>query len=126
LYYLKVNSHFDAAHFLRNYQGKCANIHGHTWQVQIMVKGVSLNNQGILIDFGILKTLLNETIAKFDHQLINDLPEFSVSKLNPTAENIAGFVFENLVGKLPQNIQLDCVEVWESPKSSAIFRKEST
>jgi 6-pyruvoyltetrahydropterin/6-carboxytetrahydropterin synthase len=124
LYYLKVNSHFDAAHFLRNYQGKCANIHGHTWQVQIVVKGVTLNNQGLLIDFGILKSLLNETAAKFDHQLVNDLPEFS-DILNPTAENIAAFIYEDLESKLPQNIRLDGVEVWESPKSSAVFRKES-
>jgi 6-pyruvoyltetrahydropterin/6-carboxytetrahydropterin synthase len=124
LYYLKVTSHFDAAHFLRNYQGKCANIHGHTWQVKIVVKGTSLNNQGILIDFSILKSLLNETVTKFDHQLVNDLPEFS-DKLNPTAENIAAFIYEDLVGKLPQNIGLDSVEVWESHKSSAVFRRES-
>ncbi|MDW7674851.1 MAG: 6-carboxytetrahydropterin synthase QueD [Bacillota bacterium] len=124
MYYLKVNDHFDAAHFLRNYQGKCANVHGHTWQVQAVVKGTKLNKQGLLIDFGILKKLLAIVVEQLDHKLINDVKGFSENEMNPTAENIACFIFNQLRDKLPEEITLSSIEVWESPKSSAIYSQE--
>ena len=124
MYYLKVNHSFDAAHFLRHYQGKCANIHGHTWNIQIIVKGEVLNHQGMLIDFGILRQNLKEVLEEFDHKLINDLPYFSEHANNPTAENIAYYIFKILGDKLPDEVFLDAVEVWESPKSAAIYRRD--
>lgn len=124
MYYLKVTSHFDAAHYLRNYQGKCANMHGHTWEVQVIVKGISLNHQGILIDFGILKELVNNILKKFDHKIVNELEDFNEQGMNPTAENIAAYVYNQVAVKLPKEIKLESVEVWESPKSSAVYRKE--
>lgn len=123
MYYLKVKSHFDSAHFLRNYEGKCANIHGHTWKIEIVVKGSQLNEQGLLIDFGVLKKMLAEVVADFDHKLINDLEEFGPGKLNPTAENIAYYIYKRLNPILPNETVLDSVEIWESEKASAIYKE---
>lgn len=124
LYYLNTIQSFDAAHFLREYEGKCASIHGHTWEVKVTVKGTKLNDQGLLIDFGLLKSMLKEVLNYFDHKLINELPQFGENKLNPTAENLAFFIYRSIEEKLPKEVILDQVEVWESPKSSAVYKNE--
>ena len=105
---LRVESHFDAAHKLAGYKGKCGKLHGHTWKVEAFVVGGKLNNVGILIDFKVLKEKLNKIIEKLDHSSLNDFREIG----NPTGENISRYIFENLKD-LPKNVRLEKIRVWE-------------
>ena len=104
---------FDAAHFLPNYEGKCRNMHGHHWKVEVAVEGEVDKETGIVVDFILLKRLLQEkVIDRFDHKLINDTIE------NPTAENIASYIkneFEFITWL--DNIRLAYIRVWETENS---------
>ena len=119
-YTLSVDKTFSAAHALRGYKGKCERLHGHTWKVQLSVSGSSLNKLGMLLDFHKLKKYLDQIISLLDHSHINIVKPFV--KTNPTAENIAAYIFEMLEKKLAKHIKgglsLDFVEVWESESSS--------
>jgi|Deesub1362B_J571_1020462.scaffolds.fasta_scaffold00630_20 6-pyruvoyltetrahydropterin/6-carboxytetrahydropterin synthase len=109
MFRLRIESEFSAAHKLTGYKGKCSELHGHQWKVEIFVTGENLDKIGILIDFKILKEKLEEIIRKFDHSYLNDFKEIG----NPTSENISRHIFKNL--KLPESIRLEKVRVWESP-----------
>jgi 6-pyruvoyltetrahydropterin/6-carboxytetrahydropterin synthase len=112
MYRLRIESHFDAAHKLDGYEGKCARLHGHTWKVEVFVTGENLNIVGMLMDFELLKEKVNEIVGKFDHNFLNDFKEIG----NPTSENLARYIFKNLKS-LPKNVKLEKVRVWESPTS---------
>jgi len=105
---------FDAAHRLINYRGKCENLHGHRWKVQVTLKA-SLQKDGIAFDFVELKKIVEEkVIKKLDHTYLNDLlPQ-------PSTENIALWIWERLKEELP----LYEVKVWESPTSFVTYRGE--
>ncbi|MDA8234615.1 MAG: 6-carboxytetrahydropterin synthase QueD [Clostridia bacterium] len=124
MYQLTIKAHFDAAHHLRDYQGKCAQIHGHSWQVEVMVAGRELDKIGMLIDFGILKKHVNDIIGGLDHRYLNELPAFNQDGVNPTAENIARYIYEKLSHQLLNHqpaIVIEGVRVWESPNASATY-----
>ncbi|NIO36531.1 6-carboxytetrahydropterin synthase QueD [Candidatus Bathyarchaeota archaeon] len=110
MYRLRVESHFDAAHKLIGYKGKCASLHGHTWKVEVFVTGDRLKN-GILVDFQVPKESLEGITGKLDHVLLNDIRDIG----NPTVENISKYIFERIV--LPEDVKLEKVRVWESPRS---------
>ncbi|MFC1501035.1 6-carboxytetrahydropterin synthase QueD [Elusimicrobiota bacterium] len=119
-YKINVTKSFSAAHALREYKGKCENLHGHNWKVRACVLGKKLKN-GILIDFKDVKHTLNEILNELDH---NDLNTTSVFKqINPTAENIASYIFDKLSNKIPKGLKVFEIEVWESENSSAIVNK---
>lgn len=86
---LEIRTHFDSAHFLPNYKGKCKKLHGHTYQVIVKVAGEV--KDGMVIDFSILKKELSKVINKLDHTLLNNIIE------NPTAENIAWYIKSELL-----------------------------
>jgi 6-pyruvoyltetrahydropterin/6-carboxytetrahydropterin synthase len=88
VYKIAVEQHFDAAHFLRGYKGKCEALHGHRYRVMMKVKASKLDDIGLAYDFTELKRHLGDTINRFDHTCLNDSPPFD--KLNPSSENIAG------------------------------------
>ena len=119
MYRLRTQSHFDAAHKLVGYKGKCAQLHGHTWKVEVFVVGEKLNDIGILADFKVLKARLKEITDRFDHSFLNDFKEIG----NPTVENMSRYIFENLKG-LPKTVRLEKVRVWESPDSYAEYFQE--
>jgi len=112
MYRLRVESHFDAAHKLVGYNGKCSELHGHTWKVEVFVTGEELDKIGMLVDFKILKSRLKEITEKLDHSFLNDFKEIG----NPTSENISKYIFKNL-RDLPKDVRLEKVRVWESPSS---------
>jgi 6-pyruvoyltetrahydropterin/6-carboxytetrahydropterin synthase len=87
MFEVSVDRTFAAGHALRDYKGKCENVHGHNYRVQITVQGEQLDSTGLLVDFIDLKRLTDEVIAYLDHRFINDLEPFDV--LNPSAENLA-------------------------------------
>jgi 6-pyruvoyltetrahydropterin/6-carboxytetrahydropterin synthase len=102
---------FSAAHFLPLYEGKCKNLHGHTWIVEVATKGEVDEKTGMVVDFSWLKEVLQENVVEvFDHSLINDI------LINPTAENIAQHIY-NILSVRYFNIKLAWVRVWESEDS---------
>ena len=94
LFELTVKAEFEAAHHINGYQGKCQRLHGHNWSVEAVVEGYALDKLGMLIDFKVLKAELNAVLDELDHRYLNELPIFSTK--NPTAENLAKYVFEQL------------------------------
>ena len=92
MFEVTVEAGFSSGHYLRNYQGKCENPHGHNYRVLVTLAGAELDPTGLLLDFKILKTLLRPVVDYLDHQMINDLPPFT--ELNPSAENLARYFFQ--------------------------------
>lgn len=115
MYQVSVEQHFDAAHYLRDYHGKCENLHGHRFKVVVHLKAEKLNEIGLAYDFAELKRHLGDVLATFDHTCINDVPPFD--KLNASSENIAVTIYQRLKPKLPGELTLASVEVWESPQT---------
>ena len=116
MYEVSVKQHFDAAHYLRGYQGKCEALHGHRYQVVAKVKTSQVDEIGLAYDFTVLKQYLADILSRFDHTCLNDVPPFD--KINPSSENIASTIYNELEPRLDGTpVSLSCVEVWESPDS---------
>lgn len=99
MYEVRVKADFSAAHFLKDYHGKCENLHGHNYTVYAHVRGTELDNGGMLLDFSELKKALRSQCNALDHTNLNDLPYF---KQNPSAERIAKYIFDNITNLLPE------------------------
>lgn len=115
MFTLRVKTDFAAAHFLEGYPYECKRLHGHNFVVEVFVKGHNLDKLGMLIDFKVLKSIVRDEISRFDHELLNELPDFK--GINPTSENISRVLFTNIKRRL-SNINHDCelmrVRVWEN------------
>ena len=127
MYEIHVSAEFEAAHRVAGYPGKCDRIHGHSWIVEAVVCGNTLDKLGMLIDFKVVKGKLRDLLEELDHRMLNDLPAFA-NGVNPTAENIAAHVYGEMAKAqffvdMP-NIHLKQVQVWESPKSSVIYTED--
>lgn len=127
---------FDAGHRLSNYEGKCRHLHGHTYHVEITVGGPITLPVGMIMDFGILKDIFKELVdKKFDHKMMLNksdpynqklaeaLPDVEESitwtEYNPTAENIALDIFQMIQGRLPADVYIKKVKLYETPTSFA-------
>ena len=110
---LRVRDHFSAAHFLREYQGKCEKVHGHTFQVEVAIEVHELDKTGLGIDFTDIKQKLSSILP--DHALLNDLFEF-----NPSAENLARRLYQDMKKYYP----VKSVTVWESEDASATYAED--
>lgn len=116
-----VDYSFAAGHALRGYKGKCENVHGHNYKVQVTVGGEQLNATGLLMDFVELRAAIKALVERLDHRFLNDLTPFD--KLNPTAENLAKYFCEELEPQvLPHGLRIQAVTVWETDTTSATFR----
>jgi len=118
MYSLRIKTHFDAAHYLEDYTGKCQRLHGHRWDVEVCLEGKKLSDPGnMLIDFGILKQLVHERLENLDHYLLNA----QLEEPNVTAEYLAKWLFDGIWADLTQlsdepiGVMLSSVCVWESP-----------
>jgi len=120
MYQVSVGQHFDAAHFLRGYQGKCEALHGHRFRVVVKVTASRVDDVGIAYDFTELKRHLGDIVSSFDHTCLNDVSPFD--KINPSSEHIAATIYNELQSKLAGvPVSLTCVEVWESPQSRVVY-----
>ena len=116
MYEIKVQSSFSAAHNLRNYCGKCENLHGHNWKVEAAFAYKSLDKDGMAVDFREAKGLLKAVLERFDHSYLNELDYFK--KVNPTSENTAKLIFEAIKKR---NKNIVAVSVWENETSCATY-----
>ncbi len=120
MYQVSVEQHFDAAHFLRGYQGKCEALHGHRFRVVVKITASEVDDIGIVYDFVELKQHLRGILAGFDHTCLNDVPPFD--KINPSSENIATNIYNELQPKLVgAPVSLASVAVWESPQTGVTY-----
>ena len=115
MYTISTQAHYDAAHLLRDYQGKCARIHGHRYVVQVALQTAEVGTKGMAYDFGDLKKHLKELAERFDHQNLNDIPPFT--EIESTAENQARYFFDEMKKRLPPELAggLVYARVSESP-----------
>lgn len=121
MYEVSVQDHFDAAHYLRGYQGKCEQLHGHRYRVVVKVEADKLDDVGLAYDFTDLKRHLNDILARFDHTCLNEVAPFD--SINPSAENIAATIYDELNSRLTSDpVTLTCVEAWESPQQGVAYR----
>lgn len=126
MFEVTVEATFAAAHQLRNYKGKCENLHGHNYRVRVTVEGPSLNEtNGLLADFGEVKGLLREVTERLDHQYLNELEPFTT--INPSAENVAWFICQEIEkgmadGDASVPVRVAEVRVWETDTSVAAYR----
>ena len=143
MFYLTKKFHFEAAHALVGYDGKCRNIHGHSYELQVTVKGMPVDEpgnpkNGMVIDFHDLKRIVNEEVVeRLDHSFIigTNMPEDFVesAKRNfdkivcvnyqPTTENMLADFAERIKGRLPQNVELHSVRLQETRDSYAEWRE---
>ena len=123
MYEIAVESHFDAAHFLRGYQGKCEALHGHRFRVVARISAAGLDDAGMAYDFTELRKHLNDILSKFDHICLNEVPPFD--EINPSSEHLATTIYNELKKKLAlPPVSISSVEVWESPQSCATYRPD--
>ena len=117
-----VEHTFAAGHALRNYHGKCENVHGHNYRCQVMVEGPELDDIGLLVDFVELKKAVHGVLDRMDHQWLNDFPPFDV--LNPSAENMARYIYDQVAGSLNPRagVKVGWVKLWETDTASAVYR----
>ena len=126
-----MTADFAAAHFLRDYHGKCENLHGHNYKVYAHVRGTELDAGGMLIDFSVLKNALRSVIKKLDHTNLNDIAAFAQ---NPSAERIARYIYDEMLLCLTEQgidlsgknggTKLYAVDVFETETSRARFVAE--
>jgi queuosine biosynthesis protein QueD len=144
MFYLTKIFHFEAAHALNGYDGKCRNIHGHSYELRVTVKGMPLDEpgnpkNGMVIDFHDLKQIVNqEVVDKFDHAFIigNNMPEdfVEITKRNfdkvvelpyqPTTENMLSDFAERIKKRLPQHVELYSITLQETRDNIAEWREE--
>lgn len=122
-YEIKIITDFSAAHHLRDFRGKCENLHGHNWKIEIVLRGTELNDIGVLVDFGEVKQATRALLSEVDHHYLNEIPFFA--DRNPSSENIARYLFERLAEKFDNDkLRLYRVSAWESDDACATFMRE--
>ncbi len=120
-YTVSAQAHYDAAHFLENYEGKCAKLHGHRYVVEVAVQAAELDDSGIAFDFVDLKRELRELAERLDHEHLNELPEFEGR--STSAEDQARWFYEELRDRLPAELAggLLYARIWETPNQWAQY-----
>jgi 6-pyruvoyltetrahydropterin/6-carboxytetrahydropterin synthase len=118
MYSIKVEESFSSAHNLREYKGKCEELHGHNWKIEAVAAGQRPDKTGMLLDFKYLKKELNDVLERLDHKYLNKIPYFK--KFNPTSENIAKYIYDSLKAGVPN---IKSVTVWENSTSSATYEE---
>lgn len=124
MFVVSVQAHYDSAHFLRNYHGKCERMHGHRYVVELALQTNELDQAGIAFDFVIVKKHLRDLAERLDHENLNELPPFD--ELEPSAENQARYFFEEMKRLLPDDMSsaILYVKVWETPTQFALYSEK--
>jgi 6-pyruvoyltetrahydropterin/6-carboxytetrahydropterin synthase len=125
MFMVSVQAHYDSAHFLRHYQGKCERLHGHRYVVELALATSELDRSGIAFDFVIVKKHLRELADYLDHENLNDLAPFD--RLEPSAENQAKYFYDEMRRRLPAAMADAIVyaRVWETPTQWAQYTERT-
>ena len=121
VYTLTVRTSFAAAHRLREYDGNCERLHGHNWQVEVSVSSEQLDDRGIALDFRVIKAAVNDLLSGLDHRYLNEVPPFD--RLNPSSENLARYLFDEMEKNVPPPARIARVTVWESEDARADYSR---
>jgi len=122
MYEIKIIRSFSGAHRLKGYRGKCENVHGHNWRVEVELISGRLDKTGISVDFRIAKKVLDRVLKKLDHTLLNDVAGFRDK--NPSAENIARHIFDSIRNKFSKKAKVKRVTVWETENAGASYTED--
>ncbi|HEV3198947.1 MAG TPA: 6-carboxytetrahydropterin synthase QueD [Bryobacteraceae bacterium] len=122
MFEVTIEETFAAGHALRNYRGKCENVHGHNYRCQVTLEGAELDSIGLLVDFVELKKVVHGVLDRMDHQWLNEFPPFDV--LNPSAENMAKYIYDEVSEglKTRQGVKVGAIRLWETDTASATYR----
>ena len=122
MFEVAVEQTFAAGHALRNYKGKCENVHGHNFKVRVVIEGEKLDETGLLVDFLDIKAAMCSIVERLDHVFLNDIAPFDVK--NPSAENIAEYFYQEMARSLRETVPVRIreVKVWETEVQSATYR----
>jgi 6-pyruvoyltetrahydropterin/6-carboxytetrahydropterin synthase len=122
MFEVTIEETFAAGHALRNYKGKCENVHGHNYRCQVTLEGQELDEIGLLVDFVELKRVVHGVLDRMDHQWLNEFPPFD--KLNPSAENMARYIYEQVNDgiKPREGVRVGLVRLWETDTAHATYR----
>jgi len=123
MFEVTIEETFAAGHALRNYRGKCENVHGHNYRCQVTLEGAELDEIGLLVDFVELKRVVHGVLDKLDHQWLNEYPPFDV--LNPSAENMARYIYQQVAEglKVREGVRIALVKLWETDTAYATYRQ---
>ncbi|HEV7903052.1 MAG TPA: 6-carboxytetrahydropterin synthase QueD [Pyrinomonadaceae bacterium] len=122
MFEVMIERNFSSAHQLRGYKGKCENLHGHNYKIEIFARGRELDHIGLLVDFGELKIAADDIVQYLDHRNINELPPFD-AELNPSAENLARYILERVAARVgDERVQVYKVRCYETPTSVATYQ----
>ena len=123
MYQVTVEAGFSSGHYLRNYQGKCENPHGHNYKVRVTLCGRELDETGMLLDFKLLKHVLRPVIDYLDHNMINELAPFT--EINPSAENLARYFYDQTSEQLREmtggRVTVKEATIWETDNCTATY-----
>ena len=122
MYEIKIKGDFAAAHNLRDVGGKCESLHGHNFTVEVAVESEVLDEQGMVMDFRLLKDKTRAVLEILDHRYLNELSFFG--NTNPSSENLAAYIFDEIARQADQGSRrVSWVSVWESENSRATYRR---
>lgn len=117
-----VEDSFSGAHQIRNYSGKCENLHGHNWMVKLSLGAEKLDSIGMVIDFQVVKEKLQIVLSNLDHKFLNEVYPFT--QINPTSENIAFYIHQKMREYFPaEKFPYLKVEVGETFQTSSIYEE---
>jgi 6-pyruvoyltetrahydropterin/6-carboxytetrahydropterin synthase len=119
MFTISVEAHFRASHQLILQDGSKEASHHHDWHVTADVGSNKLNHIGIVMNFHKLRELLDHVVVELDHTALESISHFQ--KNNPTAENVAKYIYDKLEPKLPEGVKLRNIEVVEAPGCTAKF-----
>jgi len=125
MYHVTIQTHFSSAHYLRNYHGRCENLHGHNWKVEVEVAASELDAMGMGVDFRVIKQAARDIAERLDHRYLNDLEAFA--RVNPTAENIAAYFYNELSAQLNnERIRVHAVTLWETERACVRYVEDQS
>lgn len=122
MYEIMIKTEFASAHNLRNYNGACEALHGHNWKIDIVVETRDLDETGLAVDFNVLKKKSNDIINDLDHIYLNEHKAFT--EVNPSSENIAKYIYDELDISLAGKAKVKKITVWETDNAAASYYKE--
>tara|TARA_B100000424_G_scaffold170637_1_gene131487 strand:+ start:107 stop:481 length:375 start_codon:yes stop_codon:yes gene_type:complete len=122
MYTLTTMVEFSSAHTLVGHSGPCKKMHGHNWKVEVEITGDKLDKIGMVVDFKEIRKATNLVVDELDHEFLNDLEPFSED--NPTAENIARYIFTKLSEEFSnKNVKVNSIKLWETDKSAVSYKE---